>query len=340
MQRMKIGISIDDAEYLKRFTAFLMNHYQDKLEMHIYSGVDQFLADDMNKLDVIILSDDEDKEFDLKAMNIPVIYLYEQISQVSTTEEGGIYFVEKYQDVNRIIEEVLKHVGDEIREIKENGLIIPKTRFAAVYSLCENEYQLPFSVTLASLLSEKEKVLLVDMQENSGLTQMVNTSCDTDLEEVLIMAENKRYSQNRMNSCIGHMDGFDFVYPIKNSENLCEITADTYVNIMSMVNQNMDYNLVIFNLGSRFNGFFEVLNNCHEIYFMQKKGGLGQWREYEFMEELSSRGYRNLIDRMVRVNVPIITNPVTSCERLIEQWKWNELGDLIRGITPEVRAVG
>ena len=73
---------------------------------------------------------------------------------------------------------------------------------------------------------------------------------------------------------------------------------------------------------------------------MQSQGGLSQWREYEFREELEARGYKMLLERMRNVQIPIFTNPVVSCERLVEQWKWNEFGDMIRRMTPGVAAVG
>jgi hypothetical protein len=47
------------------------------------------------------------------------------------------------------------------------------------------------------------------------------------------------------------------------------------------------------------------------------------------MEEIQKRGYAELSEKIVRVEIPLMTVP-TSCERLVEQWKWNELGDMIR----------
>ena len=73
---------------------------------------------------------------------------------------------------------------------------------------------------------------------------------------------------------------------------------------------------------------------------MRKNGGVCQWREYEFLEELKRKGYGGILERMIKVEVPGMTYPVTSFERLVEQWKWNELGDLIRRTAPQVTAFG
>ena len=52
------------------------------------------------------------------------------------------------------------------------------------------------------------------------------------------------------------------------------------------------------------------------------------------------RGYKSLLDKITKIEIPFMTSPSTSCERIIEQWKWNEFGDLIRNTVPEVARVG
>ena len=48
------------------------------------------------------------------------------------------------------------------------------------------------------------------------------------------------------------------------------------------------------------------------------------------MDELENKGYQEIRKRMTKVELPLITGPAVSCERLVEQWKWNEFGDFIR----------
>ena len=335
MQKIRVGICIEDEEYSNRFTSYLMNHHQNKLELHVYTGCDQLLAVDTSQLDVLVISDELTDE--ITKRRCPVIFLAEGEECLKEIEGyEGVYVVEMYQEVNKIVDEILLHVGDEIRQVKQNGVITRKTKVYSVYSLSENEFQLPFAVTLASIISEKKRVLLVDLQENSGLKQLIKEEYVQGLEELLIMSENGRYSSNRVNACIGHLDKLDYVYPIDNTESLCEMNAETYLNLVKMITQEMDYEIILLNLGARFVGFYELLNYCEDVYLMQKKGGLCQWREFEFIEEINKRGYKSLLEKMTKVELPILSGSTTSCERLIEQWKWNEFGDMIRSITPEV----
>lgn len=332
MQKIRVGICIDDEEYQIRFTSYLLNHYQNRLELHVYTGCDQFVAIDNKELDVLVIAG----ELPEGIGESPVIHLVSELENNEESSKEGVYMVEMYQDVNKIVDEILRHVGDEIRQVRQNGSISKKTRVLSVYSLSENEFQLPFAVTLASILGEKERVLLIDLQENSGITQLISEDYVQGLEELMVMSENGRYSNNRVNACIGHLDKLDYVYPVTNTESLCEMNAESYLKLIQMITSEMDYGIILLNLGARFMGFFDILNYSEDVFLMQKKGGLGQWREYEFIDEIGKRGYKALLEKLTKVELPILSGNTTSCERLIEQWKWNEFGDMIRSLTPEV----
>ena len=223
----------------------------------------------------------------------------------------------------------------EIPQIKNaSGGVKQKLQVLAVYSLAENEMQLPFAVTLSSILSENEKVLLLDLQENSGLSQLMGEFYSSGMEELLVMAESGKYSKSRMVSCIGHLDRTDVVYPLGNTECLCEVKNLTYQKLFQILAQEMNYTTIVLNLGSRFMGFFELLGSCQKIFLMKSRGGLGQWREKEFLTEIQKRGEERLSENLREIQLPLVASPVVSCERLVEQWKWNEFGDSIRRMMP------
>lgn len=344
MNKVKLALCIGDHEYQKRFVSCLMKHYQNQIELHVFADWEQRTERGEN-YDLCVLEDcQEVLNKENRTGTEPILYLCETEEMNSenymTAQERGVHFVEKYQEVNRIVEEILTHISDEVRKVQETGTIPIKTRIVAVYSLSENEFQLPFSVTLASILGEGESVLLIDLQENSGFSQVMGEEGTLGLEELFVMAESGTYSKNRIASCIGHRNGMDFIYPVENTECLCEAAGKTYMKVLSMISAEREYDVLILNLGARFSGFVEVLNHCIEIYMIQKKGGLYQWREYEFMEELERRGSPDIKERIIPIEMPLITFPVTSFERLVEQWKWNEFGDLIRRMVPQENCHG
>lgn len=345
MRKIKLAILIGDREYEKRFVHCLMNYYREQFEISLFSGMDQWLEHQGEDYDLLVFADAGNmQEFCgvLRERGQPVLYLMDPDRETDTSfqqspdescgqEEGReLWFVDKYQDVNEIVSEILKHIGDEITEVQKHGTLPVKTRLAAVYALTENEYQLPFAITLASILGEQDRVLVIDLQENSGLGQLAPKEYEMGLEEILVMADSDTFSKSGIHSCIGQLEKMEYIYPAQNTECLSEADAAVYLKMIQMIIQEMEYGAVILNLGSRFQGFFEVLGQCQDIYLIVRKGGLCQWREYEFMEELQKKGYHQLESCIHRTELPFMSSAAVSCERLIEQWKWNEFGDLIR----------
>ena len=337
MRKIRLGLYLSDREYGERFTGCLMNHYRDRLELHLFTELEAAKAS-CAALDGMVLSDWGD-EYESIVQQLPVIVLYDS-EEVGGMQEGEVFFMDKYQEVNKIVDEILRHIGQEIRDVQQNGRIGQKLQTFAVYSLAENEYQMPFAVTLASIMSEQEKVLLLDLQENSGLSQLLGEGKEAGLEELLVMAESGKYSKSRMVSCVEHLDNMDVVYPVCNTECLCEAQAKTYQDLLQILAQEMGYTTIIMNLGSRFVGFFDMLAACESIYLVKSRGGLGQWREKEFREELEKHMHADPQEHIRGVELPRVAVPMISCERLVEQWKWNELGDSLRRMMPGVMSVG
>ena len=75
--------------------------------------------------------------------------------------------------------------------------------------------------------------------------------------------------------------------------------------------KEMHYDCIVLNMGTRFKGFFDILDRCSDIYLVQKKGGISQWREYEFTEELIERGLSNVVERIKLIEPPVITTPAS-----------------------------
>ena len=332
MEKVRIGVYIEDRAYKDRFIRYLLKHCKDKIELYVYTEPEKLAEDQPN---VSVLLTDSTYWDDL---NKPVICLVEEQSE--RKERGSnVYCVDKYQDANNLVEQIMSRVGEEVKLLQRDGNLNMGTRIVAVYSLADCQFQLPFSLMLTSILSEKEKVLMVDLQENSGLSKLSHVAEENNLEDLLVMSQTERVSVSRINACIGHLDRGDYVYPVENTERLCEIDQQLCNSMIQMLCSTLDYDVIVLNMGVRFKGFFDVMNRCSDIYLVQKNGGLSQWREYEFLQEISRRGYRGVADRIKKIEPPIVTTAL-SYEKLVETWKWNDFGDKVRAIAQGVGCAG
>lgn len=328
MKRTRLGIIAEDKAYGARFVRYIMNHYSSEIDLYEYTDVS--MLPEEAELDALLYSGGDEVTKDIY---VRPVFVLADLEADDWQQEEGIYIVDKYQEVNKIIEDVLGRISEEVRQVRDAGRIVEETQIFGVYSLSENDYQLPFTAMLGNIASENKKTIVIDVQENSGLKKTLNMQNQKGLEELIVMIENERFSRNLFSECIVHEGRLDYIYPVVNTESLCEISSASYIKMLQFISQEMGYECLVINFGSRFQGFYEVLNICSQIFLIQKQGGLGQWREYEFIEDINERGYKRMLEKVVKIEPPIVTMPVDSCNKIVEQWKWTEFGDMIRGLS-------
>ena len=334
---VKLGILICDDIYRERLVHYLMTHYANTLRLEIFlgdtekEGWEQALDRELERASKMdgILTDYSGLLLQTLKKQGKLFVVTEEEAGENTKTEDGVIIMEKYQDVNRIVDVIMKEIGQEVNSLLLKCRMDGQPKVYGVYGLGANDYQMPFAVTLASILGEKQKVLLLDLQENSGLLGLTNRQKEAGLEELLVMTESGRYSRARLMSCIGHMDGVDYVYPARNTENICEAGEGTVPAMLGLLIRETDYDVVIINFGSRFLGFFDTLQRCEKVFLLEPEKVRSEWRQQEFYEELHDRKVQGVEEHMIPTEIPMYA--AASLNRLIEQWRWNEIGDRIRG---------
>ena len=120
MRKIRLGLYLGDREYGERFIGCLMNHYRDRLELHLFTDL-QGLRAACSGMDGLVLSE-WGESYEEIGQQIPVIVLYDS-EETDKMQEGEVFFVDKYQEVNKIVDEILRHIGEEIKDVQQNGRI-------------------------------------------------------------------------------------------------------------------------------------------------------------------------------------------------------------------------
>ncbi len=350
--RISLGIVMEEEEYAKRLVACLIRYYSAEIELHHYSDWEQWKRARQEGVKHQVLLMDEpiyvhvqDEDTREPKSTMVVLGEQEEPNELETSEEQArpvkeeldmeqqeVHWIQKYQEVNHIMDKILNLVAKEKSEMAQSDRRPVGKQLYGVYSLEQSANQLPYAVTLGAILAEKESVLLVDLQENSGLRELSQMCPEQGLEEMLVMTMNHSLERENVLRCMERIEGVDFIFPPMNSEVISEMDGQIYQKMLEYIMQKLDYSVVILNLGTRFQGFFELMNLCDEVFLLQPKGRSYSLREAEFQKELERRGYFELQERISKVLLPATVGANIGCERLIEKWKWDEMGDYIRAI--------
>lgn len=357
MRKTKLLVCMEDREYRNRFTSCLVQFYGKNMELHIFEELEEMKDQDLEMADCIILEGQGSEILDfLQKLSKKdcfwkqkILYLQEEEDSLGVlqgdlqenAELSEVVIVDKYKNINEIVEYIRTIHPVEVNI--SSSVVVGKNpaRLIGIYSLSESGGQLPFAITLGSMLAEKEKVLLLDLQDNSGIREYCGNSWDMGLEELAVMAGEMERTFGNINRCIGHIERMDYIYPARNCESLCEIDAEIYQRLLEVLLNRLSYDVVILNFGSRFHGFCQMFASCSKVYFLEGKTLMSRWRKREFLEEMEQKGYGERQYIIENVELPLsISGMESSCQKLVEQWKWSSFGDVIRSLCQKAVCYG
>lgn len=333
MGKKKLAICIGDDVYRERFVRCLMNHYKQQYEIHSFCSIEEFAGQE--SFDGLLLGEDDsfEKSF-VEQIKVPLLWLAdgEQAFEEDSFSEN-IFRVDKYQEVYKIMEafeRLAKESDFEYRRSKSNQ---GECQIIGIFSLTQPVQQIPFAVTLAEIYGEKASVLLLDLQEYSGLREAVFENAQEDvlgMEDYMTAAATEACTRGRLPGGIGHEQNWDYIYPVRNTECLAEGSNQIFGKIIELLEKEQNYEVILINFGCVFTGVFTLMEYCKDFYLLVLKGETGNWREKEFITECQKREKNDLLKRIRRFEIPSILGNCEDWRKIVQQWKWNSIGDCLR----------
>lgn len=324
MEKIKLAICMKDLEYQNRFVNCFMNHYRQQYELHVFTNLDHLKQSKPLEYAVIITGEYSTEEM-ASFVERGEILLYLVEEDLGDNQNS----TEKYQEVYKIAEKIgILAAGS--RKNKSYSSQPGGYQKTGIYSLSQEVYQIPFSALLAKYYSEKQKVLVLDLQSYSGLQDQVGDAVTMGLEDLLSVAVTKNYSKGRVLESIRHEPIFDYVSPVQNSQSLVEGTQELYQTIMDMLAREFGYERFIINFGSAFYGQVELMKACEEFYLLTEKDDSGQWREKCFLQEMKKWGNAYFADAIHKISVPSTTKYEKDWRAVVEKWCWSPFGESMK----------
>ena len=333
MNKMKLAICMKDLEYQARFVNCFMNHYKHQYEVHVFTNLDELKLTEPLEYAVIITGEYTTEEMAnfVERGEILLVLTESGIENKKKEHFENFNFIEKYQEVYKIAE-ILQRLTAESQVTPTIGRKAAKSEWIGVYSLTREAFQIPFVALLAKLYGEEKKVLVLDLQNYSGLTESDVNIPHMGLEDLLSIATIGSYSRGRILDCIGHETDWDYVYPVKNTHCLIEGTLEHYGFTLDILEKELGYERIIINFGATYQGQLEMMERCHRFYLLCGKEEWGTWREKEFLQELESFEKRDLLRKIEKIEIPTVSTPERVWRAIVDKWYWSSFGEKIRQI--------
>ena len=333
MNKTKLAICMKDLEYQSRFVNCFMNHYKNLYELHVFTRLEQLKEVVSFEYVVIITGEYTTEEMTyFVERGEKLLYLSECDLERENLIADHCTYVEKFQEVYKIAEAIERLVADCTPSSRENA--DAGYEKIGVYSLSQEMFQIPFAALLGKIYGECEKVLLLDLQNYSGLKEYEVPSMG--LEDLLSVVMTGNYSRSRILECIRHEADWDYVQPVQNNQWLAEGSKEMYEDLINLLVKELGYQKVIINFGTTFLGQLDMMEQCKQIYLLVKQETGALWREEAFTKELIRMERDVLLRKIKQIEIPSATVREKAWKPLVEKWIWGSFAECLRAsITKE-----
>lgn len=325
MIQLKIAVLDEDRQYLEQLQAYLMRKKDIFFRLYTFSTLEKYFGCREN-FDAVLTTEVFWEELVEKAADAKLILLHE--GWIPVRAEGALA-VAKFQSAAKLFRQISTLLWQEPAE-EAKQLFSKDARLIGVYSPVHVGNQMLFSMTMARLLGEQEKVLYVNLMEHSGFYSLTEAAAEKDIGDLLYgMLEMEHNFPMGLHSIRQTYANFDYIPPAVNPEHLSEIPRSLYEKLFFSLKHQSGYDVVIIDFGMVFLGFAETLSVLETLYCLGKGGKINHCRMEEFEEYLTKETTAGA-ERMQKIVLPEkfayreVGNPLDSS-------LYGEMGDYIRG---------
>ena len=337
MNKIAVAVCDTDREYRDRFVTYLVERKAEEYAVSAFSMPEKLLeALEEKKPDLAICGTGfEEMAERLAGYDIPVLVLQETMADAvaEPVTYGSVpescRGICRYQSMEVILHEVqvMTMTGAGSRRMENVGTGM---EVIGVYSPICHEMQMPFSMVLAQKLSTEKKVLYVNLMEHSGMLELLGVPGECDLGEVILALRRQRLTAETLGRGIHETEWMHYVEPFDNPEDLGEMTAGDLQELISFLEKQMSYEILLLDFGQGLRDFLSFLGLCTSIYCPMKSGFYYDCRMEHFRRYLEREPAADIADRMQVIRLPFSAGKIRAGMDVYRQFLWSEFGDYVR----------
>lgn len=338
MNKVSVAVCDIDDNYRERFVAYLVERKADKFAVHAFSEMEYFLQSLSDRVfDVVLLGQGFEAAADIvQERKIPLLLLLDTVPELLaedsgylTEEKSNCVSLFRYQPMDAILHEVQVLAGAGLPEEAETKRLT-RLEVIGVYSPIQHEMQMPFSMVLAEKLSERRKVLYVNLMCYSGFLEVFDLTGRYDIGDIVLRLRNKRLFAETFLKCLYESNRVHYIPPFRNPEDLRGFTVEDYLALLGFLEESTDFETVIFDFGEGTERFAEVLGTCQSIYCPMKTGYFYECRLNEFLMYLEKSSADAVRESIHIIKLPFSAKQIRGGGDVRKQLLWSEFGDYVR----------
>ncbi len=244
----------------------------------------------------------------------------------------GFAGISKYSGVSRIIKKIMEEAAGggkpcflPARSSEKPGDIL------GIYSPVGRCLQTTFSLCLGQLLARNHKVLYLNFESCSGLSEMLGREFESDFSDLLYYLDDAREAfLDRLYRMAEKVNGLDLIPPAVCGFDLFRMRQEEWIRFLETLRESR-YEYVILDLSDGVQGLWEILRRCSCIYTIVREDGFAAAKTGQYRRLLERADYGDILEKTRQVQLP----PFQRLPRDLNHLNGGELAEFIEGMLAE-----
>lgn len=289
--------------YAKALALYLMGRTELSLQVQVCSSISHVMeAEDEGKIDVLFISEMYELSERRRVEAKKIFVLTAGNLREKDEKEYPLY---KYQSGEKILAEFLTQCEElQIGNSGYRASAVEKDhKIIGVFSPVHRIGKTSYALRLGERLATNSNVLYLNLEIFGGVGGHFEEGGQT-LADVLYYARQEKGNLGLMiTMLVRHRNGLDYILPMPVSEDMKEIEAKEWLNVVQKILQESIYDTIILDVDEGIRKVYDLLEHCTEIHVLTDEEEYSKAKMEQFQQELAFLGYEDILRRMIRKEV-------------------------------------
>lgn len=304
MSKKILAVCDREGEYAERLAEYLEQRQGNLFEVRTFFDVDRlaaFCKEQKEKIKLLLVSEAvyQNALKELPDMHILIL------NESGKVEHPEFWNVDKYQTAENIVREVMCYCTEHLAESIPRPLLKTKARIIGFYSPVKRCLQTSLALTMGQLLADKNKVLYLNAEGYSGLSERLSLGEGGEMTELIYYAHNLSGKLlYRMESLIRRVGELEYVPPVLSAADLSLVSGDEWRELIFQICGKCCYDYILLDLSDQMRGLHEILKLCNVVYTIIEDNPIDGIRRREYEKDLQASGYEDVLHKTKWCRLP------------------------------------
>lgn len=276
-----------------------------------------------NALDILITSESTITEEIMKGDIENILVLREEMEGFNIAEgndKDKMFSIYKYQSSENIVREVMNYCANPYMNSSTKAEII------GIYSPLNRVYKTAFSLALATAYGEKSSVLYINLEEFSGLSEILAESNKGNLSDAMYYYKiSKDGFLNQLEWVVASAGRINYIPPVRCAEDVTYISTQEWIDVVTYIANFSAYDVIVLDISNAIREQWKLMQICKRVLMPVKEDYISKKKINDFESYVLSLGKETIYDNIEKITIPYDSS-INFSSDFLERIEWSTLG--------------